>query len=70
MSKKRFQIQTACPQCGCSAVTHLSAEEIKARYGDVANVQTECQQCMLQYQTAMRNACPEWDQECQLKPNS
>ena len=38
MSTKRYKIETSCPQCGCSAVTHLSKEEIKERYGDVANV--------------------------------
>jgi hypothetical protein len=67
MTKKRFQIKTACPQCGCSAVTHLSDEEIKARYGDVSNVQTDCRECMLQYSIPMQEACPEWDQECRLK---
>ncbi len=70
MARKRFTIKTACPQCGCSAVTHLSAEEIESRYGDVANVQTDCRQCMLQYQTPMQEACPEWDTECQLKRQS
>jgi hypothetical protein len=67
MSKKRFEIKTACPQCGCSAVSHLSAEEIRARYGDVANVEMECSACMLKYATPMESACPEWDKECQLK---
>ena len=67
MSKKRFQIQTSCPQCGCSAVSHLSEDEIKKRYGDIANVDMECSECMLKYATPMKDACPEWDKECQLK---
>jgi hypothetical protein len=67
MTNKRFQIKTACPQCGCSAVSHLSDQEIKERYGDVPNVEMECSECMLKYETPLKEACPEWDQECQLK---
>jgi hypothetical protein len=67
MSKKRYQVQTSCPQCGCSAVSHLSEEEIKERFGDVPNVEMECGECMLKYNTPMEEACPEWDQECKLK---
>lgn len=67
MSQKRYQIKTSCPQCGCSAVSHLSSEEIKAKYGDVANVEMECSECMLKYQTPMQEACPEWDKECKLE---
>ncbi len=67
MTKKRYQISTSCPQCGCSAVNHLSEEEIKERYGDVPNVDMECGECMLKYSTPMKDVCPEWDKECQLK---
>ena len=67
MSEKRYKIETSCPQCGCSAVTHLSSEEIKERYGDVENVNMDCQKCMLKYSTPMEKACPEWDKECKLK---
>ncbi len=65
--KKRFQINTSCPQCGCSAVNHLSPEEIKEKFGDVPNVEMECGECMMQYETPMEEACPEWDAECRLK---
>ena len=37
------------------------------RYGDVPNVEMECGECMLQYETAMEDACPEWDKECKMK---
>jgi hypothetical protein len=67
MTKKRYQIKTACPQCGCSFATNLSAEELKRRYGDVPNVQMECGECMLQYTTPMEDACPEWDTECKIE---
>lgn len=67
MSGKRYQIQTSCPQCGCSAISHLSKEEIKVRYGDVPNVEMECGECMMKYNTPMETACPEWDKECRLK---
>ena len=36
----------------------LSDEEMKERYGDVPNVEMECGECMLQYETAMEDACP------------
>lgn len=66
MSSKRYQIKTSCPQCGCSAVSHLSGEEIKERYGEVPNVELECGACMLKYATPMEEACPEWATECKL----
>jgi hypothetical protein len=67
MSEKKYQIKTACPQCGCSAVSHLSKEEIQDKFGDVPNVEMECGECMLKYTTTMQDACPEWDKECQMK---
>ena len=67
MSKKRYQINTSCPKCGCSAVNHLSDEEIKERYGDVPNVDMECGECMEKYTADRKSACPEWDQDCKLQ---
>ena len=67
MSKKHYKIETSCPQCGCSAVSHLTPEEIKERFGDVPNVEMECSECMLKYSTDMEKACPEWDKECKMK---
>ena len=67
MTKKRYQIKTACPQCGCSAVANLSDEEMKERFGDVPNVELECSECMEKYETEMASACPEWDDECRMK---
>ncbi len=66
MSKKRYTIKTACPQCGCSFAQILSPEEIKARYGDVPNVELECGACMAKFDTDMKTACPEWDKECRM----
>ena len=67
MSTKRYKIETSCPQCGCSAVTHLSAEEIKKRYPDVANVEVDCSECLIKYETDLKTACPEWDKDCKLQ---
>ena len=67
MTKKRYKIETACPQCGCSLATILSPEEIKERYGDAPNVQMECSECVSKYTTPMEKACPEWDKECKLQ---
>lgn len=67
MKKKRFKIATSCPQCGCSAVAHLSKAEIKEKYGDVSNVDMSCSECMLKYSTPMETACPEWDDACRMK---
>lgn len=61
---KKYRLKARCPQCGCSAVTHLSQEEIAERFGDVPNVELECSQCMEKYEVAMKDACPEWDMEC------
>jgi len=65
--KKRYTIKTSCPQCGCSAVSNLSKEEIQKRFGDVPNVEMECSECLAAFVTPMEKACPEWDSECRLK---
>jgi hypothetical protein len=67
MTKKKYRIKTACPQCGCSAVAALSEEEIEERYGDAPNIHMECGECQLAYEAEMKTACPEWDDECRLK---
>ena len=41
MKNKKYTIKTTCPQCGCSAVSHLSDEEIREKFGDVPNVEME-----------------------------
>jgi hypothetical protein len=66
MARKKYQIKTACPQCGCTELTVLSAEEIKKKYGDVPNFDLECGECMLKYTAEMKTACPEWDKDCKL----
>lgn len=66
MSKQRYQIQTSCPQCGCTHLSVMTPEEIKARYGDTPNVELSCGECMLKYSTPMHEACPEWASECKL----
>ena len=65
--KNRFKLETTCPQCGCSAVSHLSQEEMMERFGDVPNVQMECSECMAKYAAPMKDVCPEWDKECKMK---
>ncbi|THB78843.1 MAG: hypothetical protein D3926_12235 [Desulfobacteraceae bacterium] len=67
MANKKYGIKTACPQCGCSSVTHLSKEEIQKRFPNVPNVELECGECMLMYETSMEEACPEWDDECRME---
>ena len=67
MGKKRYTINTACPLCGCSRAQVSSAEEMKERYGHVANFDMECGECMLKYKEEMESACPEWDQECKMQ---
>ena len=64
--KKRYQIKSACPQCGCSFATALSKEEMMDKYGNVPNIELECGDCMAKYETDMKTACPEWDKECKL----
>ncbi len=65
--KERFKLETTCPQCGCSAVSHLSREEMMARFGTVPNVEMACSECMAKYTKEMKDVCPEWDAECQMK---
>jgi len=44
----------------------FKCEEIKERYGDVPNVEMECNECVIKYTTDMKEACPEWDKECKM----
>ena len=67
MTKKQYTVRTSCPQCGCSAVSHLSKEEIKDKFGDVPNIEMECNECVTKYETDMKTACPEWDKDCRLE---
>ena len=67
MKNKKYTIKTTCPQCGCSAVSHLSYEEIREKFGDVPNVEMECHECMLKYETPVKETCPEWDKDCKMK---
>ena len=67
MAKKRYNIKTGCPQCGCSGVQALSEEEMRERYGDVPNFDMECSECMEKYTADMKTACPEWDKDCKLQ---
>jgi hypothetical protein len=67
MPDKKYRIKAACPQCGCSGVTVLSAEEMKERYGELPNMELECGECMLKYQAETKSACPEWDKDCKLQ---
>lgn len=66
MSAKKYEMKTICPQCGCSAVSHLSAEEIKAKFGDVSNVKLECSECMRKYEASLKETCPEYAEDCKL----
>ena len=66
-ARKKYAIKTSCPQCGCSAVSHLSQEEMMERFGNVPNVELDCGACMAKVNAPMADACPEWDQECKAK---
>ena len=67
MAKKRYTINTACPQCGCSRAQVLTEEEMQEQYGHVPNFDMECSECMEKFTADMKTACPEWDKECQLQ---
>jgi bacterioferritin-associated ferredoxin len=67
MAKKRYTVQTGCPQCGCSRSSVLSEEEMKKQYGHVPNFDLECGECMEKFTAEMNTPCPEWDKECQMQ---
>lgn len=67
MSKKRYTIKSACPQCGCTDLTALTEAEIQAKYGDDPKARMTCGECLEEYTADMKSACPEWDAECRLK---
>jgi hypothetical protein len=55
MARENYRIKTACPQCGCTELTVLSAREIKEKYGDLPNFDMECGECMEKYSANCRN---------------
>lgn len=65
--KKRYTIQSACPQCGCTQTTVMTKEELQERYGQVPNFDLECGECMAKFSKPANEACPEWDEECRMK---
>lgn len=65
--QNRYKLQTACPQCGCSSVEHVSHEEMMKRFGDVPNIELECSECMARYTADRKTVCPEWDAECRQR---
>jgi hypothetical protein len=68
MSKKRYRIESGCPQCGCTFTTVLSHEEMMEKYGDVPNIELECSECMARYTKKTEEACPDWAEDCSPKP--
>lgn len=68
MTHQRYQIKSACPQCGCSFAQVLSREELEKKYGNTPNMELECGECMQKFQAERKKACPQWDAECRLKP--
>ncbi|MCF8075165.1 MAG: hypothetical protein K9K63_15610 [Desulfotignum sp.] len=44
---KKYRITTSCPRCGCTATSAMTEEEIKEKYGDVPNIELECNECMM-----------------------
>ena len=66
MSEKKYRLTGKCPQCGCSAVSHLTAEEIRAKFKGVDNVELECGECMKKYMENVKEACPEYAKDCKL----
>ena len=58
MAKKRYTINTACPQCGCSHAQVLTEAEMRDRYGSVPNFEMECHECLQKFSSEMKSACP------------
>jgi hypothetical protein len=66
MTKKRYEVKGACPHCGCGTVSHLSADEIKAKTIDGDNLEVNCPECMEVHRANIRSVCPEYADECHL----
>ena len=66
MSEKKYRLAGKCPHCGCSAVSHLTAEEIKVKFKGVDNVELECSECMKKYTENIKEACPDYAKDCNI----
>jgi len=65
---RKYTMKMTCPQCGCTDLTVLTEEEIRAKYGDDPKFRMSCGECMVQYESPRADVCPDWDKECKLKP--
>lgn len=46
MAKKRYQIKSECPECGCGLVNNMTPDEFREKYGDTKdNVAVNCSEC-------------------------
>ena len=66
-NKKKYRIQTGCPQCGCSNLTSMTEEEINKKFPDLPNATMECYECTAKFAVDFDDVCPEWDKECKGK---
>ena len=46
MAKKRYQIKSECPECGCGLICNMTPDEYREKYGDIKDkVTVDCSDC-------------------------
>ena len=46
MPKKRHQIKSECPECGCGLIYNMTPDEYREKYGDTKDkITVNCNEC-------------------------
>ena len=46
MAKKRYQIKSECPECGCGLIDKMTPDEFVEKYGKIKDqVDVNCSEC-------------------------
>mgnify|MGYP001812237345 CR=1 FL=1 len=46
MAKKRYQIKSECPECGCGLIYNMTPDEYREKHGDIKDkVTVNCSDC-------------------------
>jgi len=47
MAKKRYQIKSECPECGCGLIDNMTPDEFREKYGEETKdkVTVHCSDC-------------------------
>ena len=59
MTKKRRQIKSECPECGCGLIHNMTPDQYREKYGDsLDKVTVNCNECGTDYEGSVTEEHP------------